>query len=93
MAVEDVVGSVDVALLDASFYSGDEVPGRNIEDIPHPLVPHSMDRLQANVDAGDRVIFTHLNNTNPAIFEDSAEAAEVLRRGFEIATEGLRIPL
>jgi pyrroloquinoline quinone biosynthesis protein B len=93
MDVEEVVAAVDVALLDASFYSGDEVPGRRIEDIPHPLMPHSMDRLQARVDAGDRVVFTHLNNTNPAIFEDSPEAAEVRRRGFEIATEGLRIPL
>jgi pyrroloquinoline quinone biosynthesis protein B len=65
--VEDVVAAVDVALLDASFYSGDEVPGRNIEDLPHPLVPHSMDRLQGRVDAGDRVVFTHLNNTNPAL--------------------------
>ena len=93
LAVEDVVASVDVALLDASFYSASEVPGRNIEDIPHPLMPHSMDRLQGRVDAGDRVIFTHINNTNPAIFEDSPEATEVARRGFEIATEGQRIRL
>ena len=91
--VADVVASVDTALLDASFYSGAEVPGRNIEDIPHPLIPHSMDVLQERVEAGDRVIFTHINNTNPAIFEDSPEAAEVRSRGFEIATEGLRIPL
>ena len=91
--IEDVVASVDVALLDATFYSGDEVPGRRIEDIPHPLVPHSMDRLQSRVDAGSRVIFTHVNNTNPAIFEDSAEAGEVRRRGFEVATEGQRITL
>jgi len=93
LSVEEVVESVDVALLDASFYSASEVPGRNIEDIPHPLVPHSMDVLQNRVDAGDRVVFTHVNNTNPALFEDSPEAAEVRRRGFEIATEGLRIPL
>ena len=86
--VEDVVASVDVVLLDASFYSADEVPGRNIEGVRHPLVPHSMDRLQDRVDAGDRVVFTHLNNTNPALFEDSREAAEVRRRGFEIAGEG-----
>ena len=91
--IEDVVASVDVALLDASFYSGSEVPGRNIEDIPHPLIPQSMDRLQGRADAGDRVLFTHLNNTNPAIFEDSREAGEVRRRGFEIATEGQRISL
>jgi len=93
LQVTDVVAEVDVALLDASFYSAVEVPGRSIEDIPHPLVPHSMDLLQARVDAGDRVLFTHLNNTNPALFEDSAEAAEIRRRGFEVATEGLRIPL
>ena len=91
--VEDVVASVDVALLDASFFSGDEVPGRNVEDIPHPLVPHSMDRLQASVDGGSRVLFTHLNNTNPALFEDSMEASQIRGRGFEIATEGQRIPL
>ena len=29
----------------------------------------------------------------PALFEDSREAAEVRRRGFEIATEGQRIPI
>jgi pyrroloquinoline quinone biosynthesis protein B len=91
--VRDVVAEVDVALLDASFYSANEVPGRNIEDIPHPLVPHSMDLLQSHVNRGDRVLFTHLNNTNPALFEDSVEAAEIRRRGFGIATEGQRIPL
>lgn len=91
--IEDVVASVDVALLDATFFSSDELPGRSTKDIPHPLVPHSMDRLQAIVDAGSRVVFTHLNNTNPALFEDSVEAEEVRRRGFEIATEGQRIPL
>ena len=91
--VRTVVESVDVALLDASFYSPDEVPGRDIADIPHPLVPHSMDLLQSHVDAGSRVLFIHLNNTNPALFEDSPEAAEVRRRGFEIATEGQRLPL
>jgi pyrroloquinoline quinone biosynthesis protein B len=91
--IEAMVESVGTALIDATFYSAEEVPGRSIEDIPHPLVPHSMDRLEERVTAGDRVIFTHLNNTNPALFEDSEEAAEVRRRGFEIATEGLRIPL
>lgn len=91
--IEVMVESVGTALVDATFYSAEEVPGRSIQDIPHPLMPHSMDRLQERVDAGDRVIFTHLNNTNPALFEDSPEAAEVRRRGFEIATEGLRIPL
>jgi pyrroloquinoline quinone biosynthesis protein B len=90
--VQDIVRSVDVSLLDGSFYSAAEVPGRNIEDIPHPLVPHSMDLLQAVVHDGTRVVFTHLNNTNPAHY-DGPEAAEVRRRGFEIARAGMRIAL
>ena len=91
--VADVVSDVDVALIDASFYSGDEVPGRNIEDITHPLVPHSMDLLEDVARSESRVVFIHLNNTNPALDAGSPEEEEIRRRGFEVAREGLRIPL
>ncbi len=91
--VAEVVAGVDVALIDGSFYSGDEVPGRNIEDIPHPLVPHSMDLLEDVARSESRVIFIHLNNTNPALERGGAAEREIQRRGFEVATEGLRIPL
>jgi pyrroloquinoline quinone biosynthesis protein B len=91
--IEEVVRNVDVALLDGSFYSAAEVPGRNIEDIPHPLIPESMDRLESAVRQGRRVIFTHLNNTNPVHDESSEERAEVLRRGFEVARAGMRIEM
>jgi pyrroloquinoline quinone biosynthesis protein B len=87
-----VVGEVDAALLDGSFYSASEVPGRAIEDIPHPLVPHTMNLLEEAVRAGARVIFTHFNNTNP-VLDEGDEAAQVWRRGFELAREGLRLPL
>ncbi len=91
--VAEVVRGVDVALLDATFYSPGEVPGRNIEDIPHPMVPHSMDLLQ-EVARGEReVVFIHLNNTNPALDEASAEAREIVSRGFSVATEGQRFGL
>jgi pyrroloquinoline quinone biosynthesis protein B len=91
--IEDVVGEVDVALLDGSFYSAGEVPGRSLEEIPHPLVSGTMDRLQDMVRAGKKVIFTHLNNTNPVLDKGSRERAEVLRRGFGIARAGRRYPL
>ena len=91
--VVDVVRGVDVALLDASFYGPTEVPGRNIEDIPHPLVPHSMDLLEDAVRDGNEVVFIHLNNTNPAIDESSPEAREIARRGFSVAYEGQRFGL
>ncbi len=91
--VEDVVREVDIALLDGSFYSPTEVPGRNIEDIPHPLIPQTMDRLEPAVRRGNRVVFTHLNNTNPVHDDGSEERAEVLRRGFEVARAGMRIEM
>jgi pyrroloquinoline quinone biosynthesis protein B len=91
--IEDVVREVDVALLDATFYSTDELPGRSVEQVPHPLVPHTMDRLEPAVRQGKRVVFTHLNNTNPALDDDGPEAREVRRRGFEIAREGMRFDL
>ena len=90
----EVVREVDVALLDGSFYSADEIPGRAVEDIPHPLIPQSMNLLQGVADAGEtRVIFTHLNNSNPALDEGGPEQQEIARRGFEVAREGLRIQL
>ena len=91
--VEDLVREVDVALLDGSFYSPSEIPGRDIEDIPHPLIPHTMDLLQQAVRDGNRVVFTHLNNTNAALDEGSAAATRVAQRGFEVAQAGMRFGL
>ncbi len=86
--------AVDVALLDGSFYSPDELPGRDLATLAHPLVTDTMDLLQPLVDAGRvRVIFTHLNHSNPAVDTTSPAAAEIRRRGFEVATDGLRVDL
>ncbi len=88
------VREVDVALLDGTFWSLDELPGRAIEDVPHPPISHSMDVFQEVVDArATRVVFTHLNNSNPALDEGGPEQAEIRRRGFELAREGMRIAL
>ncbi len=92
--IAEVVRGVDVALLDATFHSAREVPGRAVEDIPHPLVPHTMDLLQEEVArGGSEIAFIHLNNTNPALDEESAEAREIARRGFSVAREGQRFQL
>lgn len=92
--VAEAVASVDVALLDGSFWSMDELPGRSIEDIPHPLMTQTMDALQEVVDRdAARVVFTHLNNSNPALDDGGPEQEEVARRGFEIAREGMRLGL
>lgn len=88
-----VVDDVDVALLDATFHSAGELPGRTEEEIPHPLAPRTMDRLQPAVDAGARVILTHLNNSNPLLDDRGPERRRVEARGYEVAREGMRIEL
>lgn len=92
--VADAVASVDTALLDGSFWSMDELPGRAIEDVPHPLITQTMDALQSVADRrATRIVLTHLNNSNPALDEGGPQQAEVKRRGFEIAREGMRFEL
>ena len=87
--IEDVVAQVDHALLDGAFFSADEIPGRSIADIPHPLIQESLVRF-SRLRAAERrkVVFTHLNHTNPAGDPHSAEAAAVREAGFAVAREG-----
>ncbi len=80
---------VDVALLDGTFYSADELPDRDVSKIRHPLITASMDLLGPLVREGKlRVVFTHLNHSNPALEEGSEARREIARRGFFVAEEG-----
>jgi len=92
--IEEVVAAADVAYLDATFYAGDELPGRDMSTVPHPLVVHTMERL-ADLPAADRagVRFIHLNRTNPALWPDTEARRTIAARGFEVAEEGERIGL
>lgn len=80
-----VVASHDLALLDGSFWSADEVPGREQSEIPHPLVSDTIERF---ADMADRVVLTHLNHTNPLCDPGSAEAGLVREAGFRVAADG-----
>jgi pyrroloquinoline quinone biosynthesis protein B len=77
------------AFLDGTFWAADEIPGRAISDIPHPLVSDTMARAGRPV---AEILFVHLNHTNRLLWDESA-AAEVRSRGFGIAREGARYPL
>ncbi len=88
------LAGVDVAILDGTFYSTNELPGRSVEQIGHPLIQVTMDLLVDRVAAGQlEVHFTHLNHSNPALTPESPAAAEIRRRGFQILEEGLELSL
>ncbi len=87
--VRALVSQCDLALLDGSFYSGDELPGRDMSKIAHPLVTDSMERL-----AGlNGVYFTHFNHTNPALNPDSPQRKEIEARGFHVAEDKMEFEL
>ena len=92
--LEDVLASVDVALVDGTFFDGGEVPGRDMAEIPHPFVSETLERLvRAPADLRARVVFTHLNHTNPLADPASSAARRVRELGLRVAAEGLRIEL
>ena len=92
--IREVVKAVDYALLDATFFRDGELGGRDMSKIKHPFVSESMDLLESlSDDERARVIFIHMNHTNPLLFEGSPEQAEVERRGFRFARESLRLDL
>ena len=92
--IRALIRSVDYALLDATFYGHGELPGRDMSKIPHPLVADSMALFDDFTDEEkSRVIFIHMNHTNPLLVDGSPEQAEVERRGFRFAREGMRLEL
>ena len=81
-----------IAFVDGTFFSADEIPGRSIAEIPHPLVPETMALLAADTAARGRVVFVHLNHTNRLLWD--GEAVRLIEeRGFSIAREGQTVPL
>jgi pyrroloquinoline quinone biosynthesis protein B len=92
--IRDVVRSVDYALLDATFFRDGELGGRDMSKIRHPFVSESMD-LFDSLDGKEkgRVIFIHMNHTNPLLQDGSEAQAEVTRRGYRFAHEGMRLEL
>ena len=75
---------VGIALLDGTFLSADELPGRSIAEVPHPTVGETMTRLAA---LSSRISFTHLNHTNPLLWDGRARR-DLARRGFALAADG-----
>jgi len=90
--IEDVVSETNVAFLDGTFSSADEIPGRSIAEIPHPLVPETMARLTESSTPPNRVFFVHLNHTNRLLW-DPAAVRQLRKKGFGVASEGQRVPL
>tara|TARA_R110002050_G_scaffold283525_1_gene432141 strand:+ start:81 stop:1028 length:948 start_codon:yes stop_codon:yes gene_type:complete len=89
-----LIKEVDYAFLDATFFDGKELPGRDMSSIPHPFVAESMARF-AHLPQGEKrkIFFIHLNHTNPLIEPQSQASKQVEGAGFSIAREKMIFPL
>ncbi|MCC6463434.1 MAG: MBL fold metallo-hydrolase [Saprospiraceae bacterium] len=91
--IAEQVRDVDYALLDATFFKDGELPGRSMQEVPHPFVVETMQHFSAApATEKKKVTFIHLNHTNPMLW-DAAARQEVRNAGFSIAEEGMVLGL
>jgi len=85
--------------LDGTFWSSDELPQRGLgtkraEDMAHwPLGGEQGSLAFLRSQADRRRIYIHINNTNPVLRPDSAEAQQLKAAGVELAFDGLEVSL
>ena len=84
-----IVLNTDYALLDGTFFSQNELPNRNMNEIPHPFIIETMETLyQLNTKNRNKVYFIHLNHSNPAIIINGPASKLIKSKRFNVAREG-----
>jgi pyrroloquinoline quinone biosynthesis protein B len=96
--LREAIARAGVAFLDGSFYSDDELVSAQLMDkaarsLGHQPVGGEDGTLAQLSGLRTRVIFTHLNNSNPMLDPDSAAHARVRAAGAEIAYDGMSVTL
>ncbi|MFM7672581.1 MAG: MBL fold metallo-hydrolase [Bacteroidota bacterium] len=94
VSIDSLVGQVDYAFLDATFFDGNELPNRKLSEIPHPTVRETMERAASwPLSVRQKVYLIHFNHTNRLLQENSSASLEVKQVGFRIARVGERLAL
>jgi pyrroloquinoline quinone biosynthesis protein B len=93
------LAGVDLALFDGTFWTDDELIGLDISD----RTARQMDHLPVSGPGGSlerlaplptrHKIYSHINNTNPMLLEDSPERVLVESRGLRVGADGMRFTL
>lgn len=96
--LEELAGC-SALLVDGTCWSDDELPalglaGKTSREMGHIPIDGPGGSLEAlaPLPAG-RKVYTHINNTNPILLEDSPERAVLDRYGLEVATDGLELEI
>jgi len=92
--IKNIVTQSDYALLDGTFYDGEELPGRDMSEFPHPFIVESIN-LFGDLSLQDRskIHFIHFNHTNPLLDLQSPQSNQVISQGYKLSYQGLLIEL
>ncbi|MGH7727362.1 MAG: pyrroloquinoline quinone biosynthesis protein PqqB [Vulcanimicrobiaceae bacterium] len=89
------IGRSPLALVDGTFWSDDELASvgvaKRASDLGHLPIGGDLGSLRALAPlaaAGTRVVYAHLNNTNPALRPESAAAEALAAAGIALAADG-----
>lgn len=83
---------VDIALIDGTFWSSEELLTRTQSDVPHPPVKETLQMLGQRLPQDPRIVFIHLNHTNP-LCKSGKERDYLLSLGWEVGQEGMTFQL
>ena len=93
------LAQADLLLFDGTFWTDDEMLTLGLSD----RTARQMDHLPISGSGGSlrqlerlpcqRVVYTHINNSNPMLVEDSAQRREVVAAGLAIGDDGMRFSL
>jgi len=94
-ALLDRLGGTDLVLFDGTFWTDDElislgIGDRRAREMYHqPISGPSGTLSRLSRLARPKKVYTHINNTNPILLEDSAERAIVERAGLTVGADGM----
>jgi pyrroloquinoline quinone biosynthesis protein B len=95
MAVRDQLDDCTCLLVDGTCWRDDELirlglAGKTAREMGHMPIDGSDGSLARLASLPiERTIYTHINNTNPILFEDAPERRIVEQHGMEVAVDGL----
>lgn len=96
-AVQDEIDGADLLLVDGTTWHDDELgrlglARRTAHDMGHLHVGGRGGSLEVLTALGvPRIVYVHVNNTNPVLLEDSAERAAVEAAGVVVGFDGLEL--
>ena len=85
--------AIDIALIDGTFWSEDELQSRNQEKVPHPPIKQTIEMLGYKQQGDPEIYFIHLNHTNPVYDQWSEQHTQVIEMGWKIGKQGMKIKL